>query len=178
MRTFVGQFVDDLVIGPNNNQIGIITFSDDARVEFTLSTHNDSASLGQAISSINYFGGSTNIPNALCQLITSYNDSTFGARSVADVFRVAILMTDGQSNRNRNPCGFQTVSEAAAALHATIPPIVVFAFGVGDDYDPRDVREIASRPELVSFAQSFGVSQLECVQATQEDDICFSSKCS
>lgn len=176
VRNFVLQYANGLDIGPNANRIGVITFSSSARLLFGLDTYSDSSSLRQAIRNIYYTGGGTNIPDALCQLLTSYSSNTLGARSGNSLFRVAILMTDGQSNENRNSCNFASVSEAARALHAASPPIVVFAFGVGSSYNSQDLTAIASRPEYVNSAGSFGTSQLECVQAAQEDDICYSSK--
>lgn len=176
VRNFVLQYLNSFNIGPNDNQIGVITFSSSARVEFALNTYRDRASLGQAISNIAYIDGGTNIPDALCQLIQSYSSNSSGARPDTNVFRVAVLMTDGQSNQNENSCNFASVAEAAMAVHAASPPIVVLAFGVGDEYNPQDVIDIASRPEYVASAQSFGISQLDCVQTTQQDDICYKSK--
>ena len=176
VRNFVLQYLNNFIIGPSNNQIGVITFSDSARVEFTLSTYSDREFLEQAINGIPYYGGDTNIPAALCQLLQSYSSNSSGARLDGNVFRVAVLMTDGQSNSNSNPCNFLSVADAAQAVHAASPPIIVLAFGVGSGYNPQDVIGIASRPEYVASATSFGVPQLECVQTNQEEDICFESK--
>ena len=92
----------------------------------------DKTTLVQALRNIPYIVGSTNMPDALCNLITLYSDNSFGAHLETGVFRIAILMTDGHSNRNANPFNFMSVAEAANAVHAVRPPITVFAFGVGD----------------------------------------------
>jgi Mg-chelatase subunit ChlD len=176
VRNFVLQYIGNLNIGPNDNQIGVITFSSAAQVVFRPDTYSDGASLRQAVRNIRYTDGATNIPDALCQLITLYSSNSSGARFDSNVFRVAILMTDGQSNENFNSCRFGTVAEAAAAVHAASPPIIVLAFGVGSRYDPRDVEGIASRPEYVTSALSFSTTQLDCVRARQENDICNRSK--
>ena len=170
------QFTDGIDISPTQNQIGVILFSDRARLLFGLNAYTDKTSLVQAVRGIPYIDDATNIPDALCQLITSYTDNSLGARLEAGVFQVAILMTDGQSNRDSNPCGFSSVSEAANAVRTVLPQVTVFAFGVGDEYNEQDVINIASRPDYVGVAQSFDLSQLLCVQAAQENDICFTSK--
>ncbi len=177
VKRFALQYVDSLSIGSNDNQVGVITFSTIAQIQFGLDTHSDSASLQQAIRSISYTGGSTNIPDALCQLIKAFSsNTTSGARFNPSVFRVAILMTDGQSNENNNRCNFRSVSEAAEAVHDVSPPILVFAFGVGSNYNPQDVIDIASGPEFVSEAQSFGQTELDCIQTVQEEKICNTSR--
>ncbi len=177
VRRFALQYVDSLSIGPKDNQVGVITFSSSAQLLFGLDTHSDDkASLQQAVRNIVYTGGSTNIPDALCQLIMAFSGNNSGARFDSSVFRVAILMTDGQSNANTNQCNFQSVSEAAEAVHDVSPPVLVFAFGVGSGFDPQDVIDIASGPEFVSEAQSFGQSELDCVQTVQEEKICNTSK--
>lgn len=171
VRNFVLQYARGLDIGPNDNRIGVITFSSRATLIFGLDTYSNKNSLEQAIRNIRYTGGGTNIPDALCELIRS-----FPTRSRNGAFRVAILMTDGQSNENTNFCGFATVAEAARAVHALSPPISVFAFGVGSGYNQQDLTRIASRPEYVNSAGSFDTSQLQCVQSTQENDICHTSE--
>ncbi len=176
VRRFALQYVDSLSIGPRDNQVGVITFSTAAQLLFGLCTHSNSSSLQQAVRNIPYTSTLTNIPDALCQLIMAFSGNSSGARLVPSVFRVAILMTDGQSNRMNNPCNFSSVSEAARAVRAVSPPVLVFAFGVGSGFDPQDVIDIASGPEFVSEAQSFGQSELDCVQTVQEEKICNTSK--
>ena len=176
VKSFSVQLVSGLEISPMDNQVGVITFSSTAQLVFGLDTYNDSASLEQALNNLVYTGGGTNIPSALCELITTLSGDSSGARFDSSVFRIAILMTDGQSSGGTNSCNFQSVSEAAMAVHAVSPPILVFAFGVGDSYNEQDVIDIASGPEFVDAASSFSGSQLECVQAIQEDKICNSSK--
>ena len=136
VREFALRYVNSLTIGPNDNRVGVITFSNYARLIFGLGTYSNSATLAQAVSNIFYSGGSTNIPDALCQLHGVYFGNSSEAREDASVFRIAIVMTDGQSNQEDNTCGFQSIAEAAAAaIHALSPSVLVFGFGVGSEYD-------------------------------------------
>ncbi len=59
--------------------------------------------------------------------LQTYSSNSSGARLDGQVFRVAILMTDGQSQDGINVCNFRSVAEAANAVHAASPPIVVLA---------------------------------------------------
>ena len=177
VRQFALTYVDSLTIGPNDNRVGVITFDSTAQLDFGLGTHTNSDTLSQAVRDITYSGGGTNIPAALCELHNVFSGTNSEAREDASVFRVAIVMTDGQSFESANTCGFQSVAEAAAAVHALSPSVLVFGFGVGSNFNQADVEVIATDPEFVTTAQSFFSSQLECVQSIQQDHICNTSKC-
>lgn len=176
VKGYVLQYLSSLKIGPNENQVGVITFSSNAILRFKLNANGNTLSLQRAIQGLRYRGGSTNIPAALCALSQAFSSNSSGARSDNTIFRVAILMTDGQSNKNSNPCGFTSVADAAAAIHNSSSPIITFAFGVGSSYSDQDLRVIASGDQYVGAASSFGGSQLSCVQTNQEDRICNKSK--
>ncbi len=177
VREYSTQFIDRLAIGPNDNQIGVVTFSSSAQLLFDLDTYSDRTSLQQAIENIIYTSGGTNIPAALCQLVTVFSSNTSGARFDASVFRIAIFMTDGESNEDSNPCNFRSVSEASRAVHSVYPPILVYAIGVGSSVNQEELNNTASGPEYVSSIESFSNSDLNCVQNMQKDEICYSSKC-
>ena len=173
-KQFVLQYISNLRIGPNDNRVGLITFSSYATLRFRLDTYNSASLLEQAVENVFQNRGFTNIPAALCEL---HNAFIRDARRDNTVFRVGIVMTDGKSNENQNPCGYQTVAEAAEAIRNTTEPILVFAFGVGTAYSRQDIRNIASGDEFVGEASSFSTAQLECVQRSQEDKICHRSEC-
>ena len=116
VRQFALTYVDSLTIGPNDNRVGVITFDGSAQLDFGLGTHTNSATLSQAVRNITYSGGGTNIPAALCELHNVFSGNNSEAREDASVFRVAIVLTDGQSGSSINECGFQSVAEAAAAV--------------------------------------------------------------
>ncbi len=70
VRNFVSRYVDGVDIGPDDTQVGVIRFSSSAQLLFDLDTYKDRNSLQWAIRSILYTTGGTNIPAALCQLVT------------------------------------------------------------------------------------------------------------
>ena len=176
VKRFVLDFVSELRIGPNDNQVGVISFGDNAHLNFGLSRYRERDSLRQAVNSIVYLDESTNIPDALCKLISAYSGNA-GARTGSNsVFRLAILMTDGQSNTNENSCGFSSVADATQAVHAVRPPILLFGYGVGSNFSPQELAAIASGPEFISTSLSFDSSQVACVQSEQSDKICNKGK--
>ncbi len=176
VKEYVLQYLTSLRIGPNENQVGVITFSGNARLRFKLNANGNTLSLQRAIQGLLYRGGSTNIPAALCALSQAFSSNSSGARSDNTIFRVAILMTDGESTAVNNPCGFTSTANAAAAIHGSSSPITIFAFGVGSSYSERDLQVIASGDQYVGAASSFSGDQLSCVQTNQEDRICNKSK--
>ena len=178
VKGYVLQYLSSLKIGPNENQVGVITFSGNAMLRFKLNANGNTLSLQRAIQGLRYRGGSTNIPAALCALSQAFSSNSSGARSDNTIFRVAILMTDGKSSTNNspNPCGFTSVADAAAAIHGSASPITTFAFGVGSSFSYNDLQVIASGDQYIGIASSFGGGQLSCIQTNQEDRICNKSK--
>lgn len=69
VRGFVEEFVDDLTVGPNGNQVGVIIFSDTARVNFYLNSFPTHADLLTAIRNVEYNKGYTNTADGLCQCV-------------------------------------------------------------------------------------------------------------
>ena len=99
MRQFEHDFVDQLRIGPNDNQVGTIVFSNYGNVTFNLNAYNNKVDILQSILNINYPSGSTNTADGLCKLVRYGFADGHGARPTSGaVFRIAIVMTDGKSN--------------------------------------------------------------------------------
>ena len=143
VQTFEYNFVKKLAIGPNDNQVGTITFDDDADLVFKLNSHHNKRSLLRAINDMEYYRPSfTNIKDALCKVKEGFTECN-GARSQSlGVLRVAILLTDGRSNVHNSSCGWDTIDEAAAAVHAL--NILVYVIAVGDEVNYDEIYAIAS----------------------------------
>ncbi len=80
--------------------MGMVTYSTSARVEFSLDTHQDLASLQHALMGISFHGGWTATAWGLYfarVMLDPY--SGFGARPDSEgAPKIAILLTDGRSN--------------------------------------------------------------------------------
>ena len=156
-------FTSSLEIGPEKSQIGVIIFSYEADVLFNLTTY-------QAIQSIPYLTGGTNTSGALRAVI---GDSGFPVARLDDptVFRLAIVLTDGRSNRDAH----DTIP-AAKALHEFTPSILVYVIGVTDDVNFEELNAIATAPEFVTHLDSFDSGLLDGTQQQFAYQICFTGK--
>ncbi|XP_036358133.1 uncharacterized protein LOC115210527 [Octopus sinensis] len=119
---FVTTISNRFTIGPDQVQIGIDSFDSATRTEFALDSYNDTSSLLAAINKIRYHGGSTHTGEGLERLFSQSMTFSNGLRP--NVTRIAILITDGQSN---GPVNVQ--SEAQKIKNSGI---LLFTVGIGD----------------------------------------------
>ena len=166
IRKFVLDFVQELTIGPNDNQIGVILFSSSASIVFNLNSYSSKGSVLTAISNIGYTGGGTSTHSALQLLIAQGFTTRRGARlSDGGISRLAVVLTDGESSSKA-----QTLS-AASAVHSFTPSINVYAIGVGSNINQIELNAIASQPSYVSLIASFTL--LENLQQQLSYELCF-----
>jgi len=173
VRSFVYEFVNSLRIGTDDNQVGVISFSDTAHVDFYLNSYSTKAGLLTAIQNIPYVSGSTNTAGGLCKLIREGYTTQHGARlSSASVSRLAVVMTDGMSNTVASECLFVNTFQAAEAVDMFEPSILVYAIGVTSSVDFQELQAIASKPEYVSTISSFNSILLKSIQEQQTYELC------
>jgi uncharacterized protein YegL len=144
MKTFVINVISDFSIGPTKTRVGIINFSTDVAEAIPLGSINESSSLNAAINSIPYIGRGTNTHLALNLLRTS---GFANSRANEGIPRVAIVLTDGQSN---DP---EATVLASTLLHQA--GINVYAFGIGTGVNVEELTTIASSPLNVFQIASF-----------------------
>ena len=173
VKQFEIDFVKNITIGPNDNQVGTIIFNQNAYIAFNLSSYNDTESVVDAIEHIPYLSDWTNVEDALCRLKDGFNESN-GARPLSHaVFRIAIVLTDGKSNRYHSDCNWDTIEDAAIEVHRH--GILLYVIGVGD-FDHSELEAIASAvpPESISYLPDF--NKLDGEQETTFDDMCKTGK--
>ncbi len=138
---FVVNVIDELDIGENQSQVGVITFANFSSVIFNLNTHNTKSELLNATSAILYTGGNTDTAAALDLLSIS---GFAGARPQSQgIPRYAIVVTDAISN---SPLA---TIQSAMALHQVMPAITVFAVGIGSGVnETTELNAIASEPQF------------------------------
>ena len=167
MKQFVYDTVNEFDIGPDDTQVGVISFSSSPTPRFYLNTFHDKAALLTAIDNLPYNSGGTNTADALDLLRQQGYTSTNGGRPLSQaVPRIAVVITDGQSN---NPGA--TVS-AATSVHDE--GITVFSVGVGSGFNNDELIAIASNPSFVSTLSGFDTSQFEALQTTISNEACTS----
>ena len=155
---YVAEFAKHYVIGPNNVQIGIVTFASFVRNEFEMNTTKNINDLEKAILNVNYIPGSTHTGTALQYVrLNSFKPHT-GERNNVPNFLVVI--TDGKSNGN-----IPVISEASILHKST--NIETFAIGVGQGVNKPELDAIASSPSHVLSVTDFlnlhiGLKEIRC----------------
>ena len=164
MRQFVISISSEFVIGPDNTQVGVIAFSNAARVEFPLNRYSDEATLHAAIRIIPYTSGGTNTAAGLNALEKQGFTAAGGVReTVEGVPKIAIVVTDGQSN------DFDATVAAASSVHDA--DIIVYAVGV-EGFNIVELQAIASEPENVYSISSFDVQGLRNLEQSLREEAC------
>ena len=168
VREFVKNFITSgITIGEDEDQVGVIVFSSDTQVVFNLDAYQNQPQLLSAVDSIPYIGSGTNTAAALRQLIDEGFTEGGGARlDSKTVLRVAIVMTDGNSNNHTD------TFIAAARVHNFRPSVLVYAVGVADSVNQEELNAIATSPEFVENLESFDESLLIEYQEERSYEIC------
>ena len=167
----MADIVRSLEIGPDEGQVAVIRLDSSATLIFGLTAHDNQADLLTAIDNIQYTGGGTDTAEALNLLVS---DGFSGARlEVQGIPRVAIVVTDGQSN------DLTATMSAADAVHATRPTITVFAAGI-DNFDLNELQVIASSPSsrFVITIPNFNNEEVERLMQALLQEACQGMVCS
>lgn len=148
VRKFLLNFVKQLHIGPKDDQVGVVTFSETAKLNFPLNKHNTSTDLNTAIEGIEYRRGYTNLAEGLCHLIEGFREEN-GARplSAMEVYRVAIILSDGIPNRDNPICrtNVTTYIEEADVLRDELQ-VRAYAIGVTNAVEDLVLKSISFDP--------------------------------
>ncbi|XP_068188958.1 collagen alpha-1(XIV) chain-like isoform X2 [Antennarius striatus] len=144
-------------IGPDGTQVAIVQFSDDARTEFTLNSHDDKERLLDAINRIAYKGGNTKTGRAIQHVKENIFTVEGGVRR--GVPKVLVVLTDGRSQDD--------VTRVSKELQ--MEGYIVFAIGFADaDYG--ELVSIASKP---SDRHVFFVDDLDAFKKIEEKLVTF-----
>ena len=167
MKQFVYDTVNEFDIGPDDTQVGVISYSSSARVQFYLNNYHDKATLLAAINALPFYGGGTNTAAAIDLLYTDGFTSTNGARSQSQAIpRVAVVITASQSANH--------TATARSAENAQNEGIILFSVGVGNNVNTNELEDIASDPSYVSILTGFDTSQFNALQTTIVNEACTS----
>lgn len=158
-RDFVASFVRSLTIGPSNVQVGVVTFSTTAKVNFDLNDHTTKPSVLSAINQISYIQGSTHTDLGL-NLVWTRIFGQLGDR--ADAQNILYILTDGQSS-----------SPSATTVQADLVRnhnIKTYAIGIGATVRRNELNSIAMTSNYVIQVSDF--SNLQSIAAKLKDDLC------
>ena len=155
IRQFTADITTELINEFPGSAVGVILFSDNARIEFNLTAHTSLNALLSAIRGLPYNGGSTNTADALTLLLETAQNGVLGLRN--DSLHSAIVITDGLSTNQ------SATSSAANKLHAS-NIINVYSVGVGGA-SLRELNRIASSHKFAFFTKSF---TSDCLQQLKD----------
>ncbi|XP_058844205.1 collagen alpha-1(VII) chain-like isoform X2 [Acipenser ruthenus] len=130
MEGIVAPFVS--VVSETGVRFGTVQYSDDSRVEFTLSQFLNGSQVLSAVRNLKYKGGNTRTGAGLKYVADNFFRPTLIRR---DVPKIAILITDGKSQDN--------VEQVSQKLQSQ--DIKMFAVGI-KNADQRELNQVASRP--------------------------------
>lgn len=158
-KDFVSSFVNALTIGPSNVQVGVITFSTTARVNFDLNDHRTKSTVVSAINGISYLQGSTHTDLGL-NLAWTKVFNQLGDRP--DAQNILYVLTDGQSS---NPA-----ATAVQAGQVRDNNIKTYAIGIGTNVRRPELNSIAMNSAYVIQVSDF--SNLQTITAKLRNDLC------
>ena len=127
-------------------------------------------------STIRYALNNTNTADGLCLMLEGFRQENGARLSDSTVFRLAVVMTDGKSNRNSTRrCG-STTFEVVERVHSNSHSIIVFAIGVTDDVDEKELKAIASEEKYITRLQNFNSTLFTQTRDEQITELCQNGK--
>ena len=169
MKDFAENIADSFTIGPDDVQIGLLSFSLSHVFRFRLNNYSTKEPLLQAIRDIPYATGGTNTAGALDAIRTEAFTVSSGARPMNQgIPRVAIVVTDGMSN--------DMTATVTAAMNLQAAGIIAFAVGVSGALES-ELNAIATQPSYASFISTFDSDQLANLQQTISNEACTGNAC-
>ncbi|XP_078580606.1 uncharacterized protein LOC144864418 isoform X3 [Branchiostoma floridae x Branchiostoma japonicum] len=164
VKSFTERMANNFDISPNSTRVGVVQYSNFPGTEFSLNTFTDKAAVLDAISKINYNGGSTFTGAAIDFVRNNEFTSVNGDRD--DVPNILIVITDGNPNDD----------VSGPAISANNAGITTYAVGIGSNVDQANlVQMTAGRPGRVLQAADF--TDLTTVVGTLQENVCDAVYC-
>ncbi|XP_053381097.1 uncharacterized protein LOC128549055 [Mercenaria mercenaria] len=154
-KRFISRVVDAFIISPVMTQVGVVTYSSHAHVEFDLNDHRSKVDVQNAIDNITRRFGSTATDEGIDKALYNVFSPSYGARP--DVVKVLVVITDGESDDYLN------TKNAADRVHANA--IVTFSIGVGNNVVKKELDTIATDPDCT---HAYTVSSFQEIKYMKE----------
>ncbi|XP_048455104.1 collagen alpha-3(VI) chain-like [Rhincodon typus] len=167
VRDFVKNVVQELDIGPDKDQVAVVQYSSDSRVEFGLKTYSTNDELMNAIHKLRLkTGRPLNTGAALDYVTRNVFSPSAGSRGDAGASQILVLITAGKSSDD--------VGQAADTMkQAGIVPIVIGAKNADTAelqkivYEPNFILKLGDFKELLSIQKEL-VSKVKTVFIIEE----------
>ncbi|XP_067844316.1 uncharacterized protein [Heptranchias perlo] len=145
VRDFLTSIIENLDIGSDRDQIGLVQYSNYAETEFYLNTYSSVDEILPHVEGLRLRGGSTlNTGAALLSVLRYHFTRSAGSRKDKGVPQILVLITNGRSGDDIKP-------PADALKQAAVK---IFAVGARNA-DSAQLKEIAIDPGLVFSVQEF-----------------------
>ncbi|CAH1788337.1 unnamed protein product [Owenia fusiformis] len=138
MKSFLSNTISEFQIGPDNIQVGLVSFSDDGTIEFHMNRYHDKDQLLTAVDNFEWRGRATHTAQALMLARTQMFRQENGDRRIAP--NVLVLVTDGVSTVNPDEVNPE-------ALELRISGTDIFTVAIGNLIDEGELKKIASDPD-------------------------------
>ena len=162
LRQFVTGVAERFIIGPNDVQVGVDSYSTELRHAFYLRDNTDQMSLESAVSAISSAEGDRNTANAFEVMRDESFTADAGHRD--GIVKVAILVTNGQSDNST------LVSSAAREMIDA--GITILAVGVGPAVDDAELKAVASGPLSENVYKAAAFDALSSLEADIAATVC------
>ncbi|NWY00126.1 CO6A6 protein, partial [Nothoprocta ornata] len=136
IRTFLLKVVNALDIGSSNVRVGLVTYSNEPRLEFTLDTFKNKLEILNYLKNLPYRGGQSYTGKAIEFLRKMVFTKDAGSREKQGVQQIAVVITDGQSLDN--------YIEPASKLRRR--GVTVYAVGIQNTTESGKLNKIATYP--------------------------------
>ncbi|XP_069589434.1 collagen alpha-3(VI) chain isoform X6 [Ranitomeya imitator] len=153
IRDFLVNYVERrLEVGRSRIQVGVVQFSDDVKIEFTLDEHTSKRELISAMKSLQFAGGEeSNLGAAVEYVVEQLFSSAGGSRREEGVPQSLVVITGGPAN--------DELRDAANALK--LNSIITFCIGVARA-DTNELQQIATDDSFVFTTSQFqAIGQME-----------------
>ncbi|XP_040295820.1 collagen alpha-3(VI) chain isoform X2 [Bufo bufo] len=153
IRDFLVNYVEKrLEVGRSRMQVGVVQFSDDVKIEFTLDEHTTKSNLINAMKNLQFSGGEeANMGAAVEYVVEQMFSAAGGSRRDEGVPQSLVVITGSPSSDD--------LREAANALK--LNSVITFGIGV-TRADNSDLQQIATDGSFVFTTPQFqAISQLE-----------------
>ena len=142
-QKFLAKLVDELTISPDKVQVSQVTYGSRIYFEFDLSAHTEKEELKNALLGIRYRKCQRTLTGRGIKFVVDNYNSSIGGRD--DSIPVLVVVTDGKSRDH----------VSGPAQQAKDAGFLVLSVGVGKNVAEDELKEIASRDDLVVLASDF-----------------------
>ncbi|XP_078260718.1 collagen alpha-3(VI) chain-like [Rhinoraja longicauda] len=145
VRQFLLKIIEEFDVGPDTDQVAVVQYSSDARLEFGLNVHSTKDELLSAIPKLKLKTGRPLNTGAALEFVTrNVFTPAAGSRRDAGATQILVLVTAGRSRDNVGPA-------AEAVRRAGIVPIAIGA----KNADTSEMQQIVYEPSLVMKLNDF-----------------------